>query len=259
MADLETLRRDGYVTVACETTAASALRDELEAAHAFTGHVIPQGDRIPRSLSSALAHVAEGRGSGKGFVCHRMADVLAAPGMFEVITRALPIVESYFGEAALLYSVNAFWKKPDGAPGWHHDSDDGDKQLVMFMYGTDVLSDDDGVHAHVTGSHLWPRDKLKPWHNVQEDVSGPLPADWPVHRFYGPAGTTFLTDTRGLHNGFAPVKDPRLLVWARWCSKGGPPASYKNDEIKPVTWRRIVAEKPDPQIRWATRLVVDWT
>lgn len=250
----DALRRDGCVLYGENQPLAARLRDRLARSVAYTAHVIPQGDRVARTLDNALARP-------HGFVCHEMADVLGTPGMFEWIVSARDQVRDYFGEPPLLYSVHAFWKKPNGAPGWHHDSDDGPKQLVMFMYGTDVPDDTGGVHAYVTGSHEWDRAKLKPWHNVQEDVSGPLPADWPLRHFYGPAGTTFLTDTRGLHNGFAPTTAPRLLVWARWCGSSGPPAAYRNDEIdkQRVPWRQVVPQKPDDVTQESTRLVVDWS
>lgn len=247
---IERLQRDGFLWTIGLPHTAEALRLKLDNSPAFTAHVIPQGDRTARTLADALAQP-------HGFACHRMADVLATPGLFAAVSRPHRLAAEYFGQEPALYSVNAFWKKPNGAPGWHHDSDDGPHQLVMFMYGTDVPTDDDGVHAYVTGSHVWDREKLRPFHNVQEDVSGPLPAEWPVHRFHGLAGTTFLTDTRGLHNGFAPITAPRLLLWARWCA-GDPPAAYVNDEVRPVPWRDVVSLKPSPEIQSRTRLVVDW-
>jgi hypothetical protein len=88
-------------------------------------------------------------------------------------------------------------------------------------------------------------------------LSGPLPAEWPVHSFYGPAGTTFLTDTRGLHNGFPPSSGARLLLWARWSTKA--PDAYFNDETVPTPWRQVVSAKPDETTQARTRLVVDWT
>lgn len=244
------LQRNGFAAAPAMPFIASALNTQLRRSAAFTGHVITQGDGIERHFADACAQP-------HGFVCHRMVDVLASPGMFKRIADGHEIVAAYFGHEPQLYSVNAFWKKKNGAPGWHHDSDDGPHQLVMFMYGTDVLTDHDGVHAYVTGSHVWDRPKLAPWHNVEENVSGPLPAEWPVHRFLGRAGTTFFTDTRGLHNGFSPADAPRLLLWARWCV-GGPPASYVNDRIQPVAWRSVTDEKPSPEIQRRTRLVVDW-
>ena len=247
---LQELRRDGYTAPFYRPSLAADLHSALMEAPTFMGHVIPQGDRVPRSFNDAMA-------TKHGMACHHMASVLSVPGMFDNLAEFHTLAADYFQEEPFIYSVNAFWKKPKGAPGWHYDEDDR-KQLVMFMYGTDVPTDDDGVHAYVTGSHLWDRPKLKPWHNVQEDVSGPLPADWPVHRFHGPAGTTFLTDTRGLHNGFPPVRAPRLLLWSRW-GVSKPPVTYKNDELSPVPWRMVTKQKPNPVIQNRTQLVVNWT
>lgn len=249
---LEELRRDGYVMGFSDPQIALSLRATVIPSFTFTGHVIPQGDRVPRQYHDAMKHSA-------GMLCYPMKTVLSAPGLFDAIAQYHSLAAEYFDEEPILYSVNAFWKKPKGAPGWHHDTDDGPKQMVMFMYGTDVLDGAGGVHAYVTGSHLWEREKMKPWHNVQEDVSGPLPADWPVHHIYGKAGTSFITDTRGLHNGLPPKQMPRLLLWARWCAGPNPPPAYKNDELSPVRWNEAVKEKPSDEIQHRTRYVVDWS
>lgn len=246
---LDVLRRDGCSLVDWAPDMARSLRGHLMVSRTCTAHVIPQGDGVERTLFDAL-------NQAHPMCCHPMVDVLATPGLFDYLAKTRPIADGYFGEPASLYSVNAFWKKPGGPAGWHHDTDDG-KVLALFMFGTDVSDAEGGVHAYVAGSHEWSRDTLRPWHNVQEDVSGPLPADWPVQRFEGPAGTTFLTDTRGLHNGYPPTRAPRLLLWARWCI-GDPPPAYKNDQTHPVPWRGVVAQKPDPAIQRATRLVVNW-
>lgn len=251
------LNRDGHCPAFVEPGVAAALRLTLVGAPAFTGHVIPQGDRVERSLPEAwLASATCSR--GRGLVCHRMADVLRSPGLFEMVARGHDLAQAYFGEEPVLYSVNAFWKTPLGAPGWHYDEDDR-WQLVMFMYGTDVLTASDGVHAYVTGSHLWERATLRPFHNVQEDVSGPLPPAWPVHSFYGQAGLSFFTDTRGLHNGLRPVATARLLLWARW-GVSTPPKTYAADELAAVPWQTLgLGSKPPEIIQRRTRFVVDWS
>lgn len=247
---VDCIRRDGYVMPQVATGIAARLLETLMQSYAYTGHVITQGDRVARSFSDAMAQP-------HGFVSHHMATTLSTPGLFNLIAGFHSVAAEYFGEEPMLYSVNAFWKKPSGAPGWHHDTDDGPKQLVCFMYGTDVLTDDDGIHQYVTGSHLWSLEKKFPHHNVQEDVSGPLPSDWPRYTFKGNAGTIFLTDTRGLHNGFPPKHNPRLLLWARWTAPDIP-ISYRNDEIVPVPWRRVTQMKPSEEIQRRTRLVVNW-
>lgn len=247
------LRGDGFVDAPAEPLLAADLVAALYDAPSYTGHVIPQGDRIRRDFAGAMAQQ-------HGHVCHPMASILAVPNLFEIIAQYHSLAEAYFGEEPMLYSVNAFWKKAAGPSGQHTDSDDGPKQMVMFMYGTDVPDDAHGIHTYVTGSHEWPREALRKYHNVQIDVSGPLPPEWPVRTFYGPAGTTFITDTRGMHNGYPPLnKPPRLLLWARWCGQDGPPAAYHNDETKPARWETLGIEKPSALIQKRTRLVVDWS
>lgn len=252
LINVDELRRDGYVMGEPQPLLASALVGALRNSPSYVSHVIPQGDRIERTFDDAMAQQ-------HGHVCHPMASILAVPGLFDAIAQYHILAEAYFGEEPMLYSVNAFWKKAAGPSGQHTDDTDGPKQMVMFMYGTDVPNDSHGIHTYVTGSHEWPREALRKYHNVQIDVSGPLPESWPVHTFYGSAGTTFITDTRGMHNGYPPLnKPPRLLLWARWCGKDGPPAAYHNDETCPVPWAELGIEKPSELIQSRTKLVVNW-
>lgn len=220
----------------------------LQRSMAYTGHVIPQGDRRPRALSEVLD-------DSHRHMCHAMETAITAPALFDFITVFHGLAAEYFQEEPMLYSVNAFWKKPGAPSGWHYDEDDR-KQLVMFIYGTDVLNNDQGIHQYVRGSHTWSREQLKWIHNVEEKVP---PAEWTVDTFIGPAGTFFFTDTRGLHNGFPPKEEARLLLWARW-GVSDPPVTYRNDELSPVHYSKIgLACKPSEEVQRRTRLVVDWS
>lgn len=151
-----------------------------------------------------------------------MADVLAAPHLWDLIVSLLPTAVAYLGVEPHLYSVNAFWTRPTDKPlrpdiqEFHRDYDD-DRFLAMFVYGTDVLEEVDGPHRFVVGSHL-----------DREEHCGR-----PATDIYGPAGTVFLADTRAFHLGVRPQRGERLLIWARWCVSPEPWV-YAHDKTQPA-------------------------
>ncbi len=107
----------------------------------------------------------------------------------------------------------------------------------MFVYGTDVLCEEDGPHRFVLGSH-------------DESTIGAHVAP-PV---LGPAGTTFLADTRGLHMGVKPTStEPRLIVWARY-GVSERPWAYGQDQLAPVDADRLGDRYPPDA---ATRKMVE--
>ena len=244
------IARDGFrvAPAVFPSAAAGALVAHLKARPVWNAHVIPQSDRVARPFADGLA-------LEPGFLCHAMADLVAAPHFVEFVLPFTAVAEAYFGEPALLYSLNAFWKTPRGGPGWHYDKDDR-KQLVLFMYGSPIYEDDAGTHKYLRFSHRKSREELAAWH----DVPGAAPPDEDVATFVGPPGFCFLTDTGGLHNGLAPMAGGgRLLLWARW-GVSDPPASYVHDEIAPVDARLIAPRYMPPKaLRDASRLVLDWS
>lgn len=187
--------------------------------------------------------------------CHRMEDVVAAPYLIETAIASLPLAKAYFdGERPLIYSLNAFWTQP--APGaepyldthaWHRDGDDR-KQLVLFVFGTDVSHRDDGGHLYQRGSHKIPDDALG------RDFRAPPESD--VMLITGFAGKTFMADTGGLHMGLRPKTKPRLLAWARF-GVSDPPDSYRWDALTPAP-RAVLGDRypQDAETQDAIRLVV---
>ncbi len=134
-----------------------------------------------------------------GIECHDMADVMAAPGLLPYAKTLTPAASEYFGEPAILWSLNAFYTHPNaafarGLHGLHSDLNTGtagEKLLALFVlgYSTDIT----GAHLHVRPDGL-------------------------IEPIYGPAGTAWLADQSHLHAGLIPNK-PRLLLWARWAEK----------------------------------------
>lgn len=216
----------------------TAFKAHLERVPHYPGHVLSQGDGYGRDYEWAQAHET---------TSHRMEDVVRAPYFLDFALSFTDLAEAYLGSFPRLYSLNAFWTRPglgDPDPNiqeWHRDRDDR-KFLVLFLYGSDVLADEDGPHCFARGTHR------------MNDGKHREPAGEPVERVYGPAGTFFFADTSGLHRGIKPVRGERLLAWARW-GVSDPPASYGWDGLSPVKLERAA---PSERIRESTRLVVEW-
>jgi hypothetical protein len=231
---LQNLRTDGIVpTLGLLPEQVAELTAYLTERPCYQGHVRVYGDRVPRP---------HGHPDLGPVFCHAMADVLSAPHFWELALRTAPVARIYLGAAAHMYSVNAFWARPwPGEPThdlqtWHRDGDDV-RFLALFAYGTDVLSSEDGPHRFVLGSH---EDR------VDLDRCATI---------YGPAGTAFLADTRGLHMGERPRAGCRLLLWARW-GVSERPVTYDVDELAPVPAALLGDRYPsDPASRAAVRLV----
>ncbi len=174
--------------------------------------------------------------------CWAPEDVLAAPHFFEFAMRFRELASTYFGQDALLYSVNAFTTYPITGPmnpdiqKWHRDRDDS-KFVALFVYLTDVPTVEAGAHLYKLGTH-----------------AGAV--DGPVDTVLGPVGTAFLADGSGLHMGVRPAEQPRTIAWARW-GVSDPPASYLWDKQKPAPRDVLGARYPsDPALQAAVHLVV---
>ena len=189
--------------------------------------------------------------------CHSMRDIVTAPHILEVALSLYPLVQEYFGEPPLLYSMNAFWTQPvpDHIPKyadthwWHTDGDDR-QQLVVFFMGTDIPTREDGAHLYQRGSH-----KFYP-NNEQLGYNYHAPPESVVAVMTGKAGTIFLSDPRGMHMAPRPIYKPRMLAWARF-GVSDPPVSYGWDKLSPVP-RNLIGERypTDPVLQKAIHLVV---
>ena len=174
--------------------------------------------------------------------CWTAEDVLKAPGFFEFALATAPTVQGYLGTDALLYSFNAFTTYPVSGPKnpdiqeWHRDRDDV-AFLALFVYLTDVESPADGPHLYRRGTHLYP------------EGTG-------IEEVYGPRGTAFLADGRGLHLGGRPEARPRTIAWARW-GVSDPPHAYGWNKTQPVSRQALGARFPqDARTQRMLKLVV---
>lgn len=243
---LHQLQRDGIITTSLLFDA-EAVVTYLSQTAVYNAHVTAK--------STALDTFAETVNLGQWpMFCHAMDSIVTAPEIFELALGLLPLASTYFGEPALLYSMNAFWTQPalnqpeyQDTHSWHRDGDDR-KQLVAFFMLTDVLEISDGVHQYQRGTHVLGDDQLGRHPNAP-------PAE-AVQTIFDVAGAVFLEDTRGLHQAHRPLAAPRGLAWARF-GVSDPPESYHWDKLSPVPRAALGARYPkDPDVQRAIHLVV---
>lgn len=215
---LTTLRRDGIANVypPLGPGPAAEIAAYLRAAPCYNEHCKVYSDQVARSWdeTAAMADVW----------CHDLETVVNAPHLWDLAISLLPTAAAYLEAPPRLYSLNAFWTRASDNPPMtdlqtlHRDRDD-ERFLALFVYGTDVLRYPDGPHTFRVGTHR----------------TDHVPSDITVdHEIYGPAGTAFLSDGRGLHMGVKPTSpNPRLILWARWGISERPWA-YGQDQLSPV-------------------------
>src|SRR5258708_887749 len=218
---VDNLRRDGCAE--SEPMPAQEIADIytfLSARPVHNGHVVSHSKGEPLPFAEALTR------TDWSMFCWTYDDIMMAPHFLEHAFKTHDIARDYFGEAPILYSVNALCTQPSHVHyqythDWHRDGD-CEKQLVLFVYGTDVLTPGHGAHLYKCGSLLRLGNELG--HGVAT--------------FTGPAGTAFLTDTTGLHMGMKPQIGHRMLLWARW-GNDPLPSTYVYEKVRPIPKERI--------------------
>lgn len=220
------LRRDGVVKLPGTLAGVAELTAWLKSRPVVPTHVPWKSAAQPVPFDQAQA------GQWPMF-CHSMADVVNAPHMLGLSLFGLDFARAYLEAEPLVYSLNAFWTQPSSAGRykmthkWHRDGDDA-RFLVLYVYGEDVLTPDDGPHLFLRGTH------------AQTDSEIPADRAALTETLLGPAGTMFLADARGLHIGQRPLHKLRSLLWVRW-GVTDPPASYLWDRMSPVPRQELRA------------------
>lgn len=189
---------------------------------------------------------------------HRFAEypqevISACPEFAAVATHPalLDIAEAYLEAPPLVTILTAWWSYPSDEPlggmqHFHHDRDDF-RCLKLFVYLTDV-ADKTGPHVFVDGSHDseqlcagWVDDDFWAWMDASHRKDEASVREWfddcDIRTIEGPAGSTFLEDTRGLHRGVPPVDAPRLAFEICYTMLPKYGTAYK----RPIPWR----EAPD--------------
>ena len=141
--------------------------------------------------------------------------ILQAPHLlaFANDPRVLAIVEDSLGAKPTIAALRLWWSTPtpsgesEHAENFHRDIDDL-RFLKLFVYLTDV-DDQSGPHIYARGSHR--KNTLTQLGRfTDEEVEAAVGADT-ILRLKGPAGTSFLESTYGLHRGLPPTHRPRLV------------------------------------------------
>lgn len=218
--DMGALRRDGIFVLPALWSTVGEFVAKLACCPAYENHVRQGKTKVVKP-------------GDHPWTCHDMSDVTQAPGLFECAVALTPIAAAYLEQPPVLYSLNAFYCEPNAEAkpdiqGWHRDADDT-RFLAMFAYCSDVLCDGDGPHQFLIGSHH----------------GHPVPG-CNNRSIYGPAGTLFLADTRGLHLGRVPSRGRRMIAWARW-GVSRPPASYVWDGLQPTPRAALGDRYPSDQ------------
>lgn len=204
---VDALRRDGLVVLpGMRAQMVEDVADFLAAKPVFDGHVkYGNGGRAATPSSTQT--------------CWQMADVLQAPHVLEYALALTDIVAEYLGvDPPLMYSMNAFTMRPGHGPTsldtqeFHRDKDDS-RFVALFVYLTDVPVAAAGAHQFQLSTHDGSESGL-------------------VAEVTGPAGTSFLSDGRGLHRGLRPAASPRSILWVRW-GVSDPPAAYQWCHLRP--------------------------
>jgi hypothetical protein len=246
---LNDMRRDGISRLPI-TFPDQDVIEHLVGAEVFNAHVAAKATASAKFGSAAMANWP--------MFCHSMQDIVTAPHILETALSLYPLVQDYFGEPPLLYSMNAFWTQPvpPNVPKyadthwWHIDGDDR-QQLVVFFMGTDIPTKEDGAHLYQRGSHKFYPNPSK--ERLGYDYENPH--DSIVAVMTGSAGTIFLSDPRGMHMAPRPKSKPRMLAWARF-GVSDPPVSYGWDKLSPVP-RALIGDRfpSDPVLQQAIHLV----
>lgn len=201
------LARDGYVMTPgiAGPQAIAAMRTYFSAELCADPYRPELGKFVAPGQAPAGTHVA----------FFPLETVASAPHAWEIANhpQLLALAERDLGAKPLISAMSAWWSLPAGdgtaqhAENYHRDVDDLD-WVKYFLYLTDV-DENAGPHLFIRGSHLDP--KLTAIRRYQDDeVHAAFGKEREV-RFTGPAGTSFLEKTYGLHRGLPVASTPRLI------------------------------------------------
>lgn len=204
---LADLRRDGLAML--ESPPAPAETGEMLAY--FRGQrVVGPGGRLMR-----LDEVEP----GTSMASYPLSTVIGCPGLLEAVNAPgiLRLAAGYLGCKPTISSLGVRWSlpaafRPEATQLFHRDPDDW-RFLKLFIYLTDV-GPEAGPHVYVRGSHnTAARLRARPYQRAaleREYGAGS------ISTVTGPAGTTFVADTHGIHMGLPPAGVPRLILQVQY-------------------------------------------
>lgn len=145
---------------------------------------------------------------------YSLETVFACPYVLRVIgdLTVSNLVRSYLGCRPTLSSIGIRWSMPNTNANdvqmFHRDPDDW-RFCKVFVYLTDV-TETTGPHRYVQTSHRTAgRFRAKPYR--MDDLQRQYGSD-ALKTITGPAGTSFIADTYGIHQGAVPITGPRLIL-----------------------------------------------
>jgi hypothetical protein len=167
------------------------------------GSAVPLADLPPGTTNAAYS----------------LSTILACPHILDIINnpQIVEIARRYIGCRPTVSGLGLRWSLPRPAratdvQAFHRDPDDW-RFVKLFIYLTDV-DQKSGPHVYVAGSHRTRAPFLshlyKPEELARRYGAGALT---PVT---GPAGTSFIADTYGIHAGLVPEDRPRLLLQVQY-------------------------------------------
>lgn len=139
--------------------------------------------------------------------------VLDCPHVLQAATdpAILDMVEGCLGARPVISGLRLWWSSPSqGAEHvelFHRDVDDL-RFVKLFIYLSDV-GEGTGPHVYVPGSHC--DERLTQIRRFTEEEVAEIGEPMTIT---GPAGTTFLANTYGIHRGLPPRDGPRLAFQA---------------------------------------------
>lgn len=145
--------------------------------------------------------------------------ILGCPGLLELVNSptVLRIASAYLGCRPTLSSLGVRWSLPNAGgtalfQRFHRDIDDW-RFLKLFIYLTDVTATS-GPHDYVRTSHRSAFGFRERRYEISE-VGAKFGLD-KLQTITGPAGTTFIADTLGIHRGGVPTGSARLILQAQY-------------------------------------------
>ena len=148
-----------------------------------------------------------------------LSTILACPHILDIINNpeVVEIARRYIGCRPTVSGLGLRWSLPRPArstdvQAFHRDPDDW-RFVKLFIYLTDV-DPKSGPHVYVAGSHRTRAPFLS--HLYKPDELTRQYGAEALTTVTGPAGTSFIADTYGIHAGLVPEERPRLLLQVQY-------------------------------------------
>lgn len=245
------LNHDGIISInTFDENQIADIVNDLKTKQVYNAHV-PYGDEQKRNLDDARNYA---------FGCYELVDLLTCPHVMKMALDEglLNLAANYLGCTPTLYSVNSWWSFPNkgvaGTQRYHRDYDDYNF-LAVFVYFTEVTLTN-GVHCYIKHTH--DSDVLASVLGKRlEDPLSSCETDLKPYEqvLLGKAGTSFMSDTYGIHRSMPLTDGDRLVMWVRYGLANNGPAKAQLRYKVPKSM--IPDVEFDDKTKYITRLIVD--